>query len=410
MNSRKSVLKLITNFFIKNEDHVSFRFQELEDERDRRFARALAFGVLKHAFELDEWLNLELLQKPLKDKEASLRCLLLIGLYQVRYMDIPDHAVVNETVKLERRDWKRRLANAVLRKAVSHRKFEPVSEEARWNHPAWLIEAIQRHYPEHWKAILRENNHAAPNTLRLTEPENFQEWFGGEAERDPLIESACHLKYAQPLESLPGYEDGEVFAQDTASQLTPSLLQVETGHRVLDACSAPGGKACHLGLFTKDLTCLEVEPKRIQRLRDNLERARVRARIIEADAATYSFEPAHFDRILLDAPCSATGVIRRHPDIKHRRQARDIEKLVQTQSALLENLWPALKPGGRLLYATCSVLPDENESVIAAFLEKHSDAVHLPIDAEWGIAKNLGRQILPGPMDGFYYCLIEKEC
>jgi len=228
-----------------------------------------------------------------------------------------------------------------------------------------------------------------------------------------MVESALILDKPISVHELPGFNTGHVSVQDAAAQLSASLLDCHPGMRVLDACAAPGGKTGHLLERTPNLQMVAVDNSelRLHRINENLERLGFQAEVELGDAGdSGDWSVTGFDRILLDAPCSATGVIRRHPDIKVLRRKGDIDALHKQQVRLFENLWEMLRPRGRLLYATCSILPAENVAVVKEFLENHSEAKHCPIEAEWGMAQPYGRQVFPGKdaMDGFYYAIIEK--
>jgi 16S rRNA (cytosine967-C5)-methyltransferase len=219
------------------------------------------------------------------------------------------------------------------------------------------------------------------------------------------------------VDLLPGFTEGLVSVQDTAAQLAAELLAVQAGHRVLDVCAAPGGKTAHILEHQpqlKDLVAVDIDASRMQRVSDNMQRLRLSAKLVVGDATNPQdwWDGQFFDRILLDAPCSALGVIRRHPDIKLLRRAEDIKPLQALQKNILNAVWPLLTPGGILLYATCSILKQENEQQIDAFLAEHPDAVELPIDEAWGFTGSHGRQIMTGEqaMDGFYFARLSKHC
>ncbi len=231
----------------------------------------------------------------------------------------------------------------------------------------------------------------------------------------PLAPTGVYLDTPQSVESLPGFTDGELSIQDEAAQLCAGLLAPSAGERVLDACCAPGGKTGHLLEYQpglRELVALDSDAERLERVSENLQRLGLAATLRAADAGAVEdwWDGAPFDRILLDAPCSATGVIRRHPDIKLLRRPDDVAKLATVQGRLLNRLWQTLAPGGRLLYATCSVLPAENDAVVGAFAADRGDCRVLPIDTDGGLATSCGRQLFPRPdgHDGFYYALLEK--
>jgi 16S rRNA (cytosine967-C5)-methyltransferase len=401
-------------------------FQSLPPER-RALAQELCYGTLRWAPRLEALLAL-LLDKPLKAKESDIKALLLLGLYQLTEMDIPPHAAVSETVAvtaLLNKGWARGLVNAVLRRyqreqtALEHALEQ--DEVAATAHPAWLLGLLKTAWPEQWPAITEANNRRPPMTLRVNRRRHSRDAYqalldkeGLGAEASPHAPDALTLSQPVNVEQLPEFARGGVSVQDAAAQLAASLLAPLPGESILDACAAPGGKTGHLLEICSDieLTALDIEEKRLQRVAQNLQRLGLEARLLAADAAAPAawWDGKPFDRILLDAPCSASGVIRRHPDIKLLRHAGDIPQLVALQQSILEALWPLLKPGGLLVYATCSVLPQENSEQLANFLANHEDAHERPLQVRWGQAMRVGRQILPDQdgMDGFFYACIEK--
>ena len=395
--------------------------------RDRGLLRELCYGVCRWQPELQVLLD-GLLNRPLDPREPAARALLLIGLYQLHHLRIPDHAAVAETVAAARqlrKSWAASLTNAVLR-AFSRRRAELLARveadtAARTAHPRWLLETLQRDWPDDWPAIVAANNARPPFTLRVNLRQGDRDDYrvrlaaaGKSAE--PVAAAPAALTLAEPVEptALPGFAEGRVSMQDAAAQLAAPLLAVQPGLRVLDACAAPGGKTAHLLECVPDLalTALDQDADRLARVRDNLTRLRLHADLVVGDASrpTDWWDGVPYDRILVDAPCSATGVIRRHPDIKLLRRETDLAALADRQQEMLAALWPLLRPGGRLLYATCSVAQRENEQVVAAFLAAQPEAQVQPIRADWGRALALGRQILPGEggMDGFYYAVLVK--
>lgn len=397
------------------------------DSLDRGLLRELCHGVCRWHPQLQAGLD-RLLVRPLDPREHTIRALLLIGLYQLQHLRIPEHAAVAETVAAAgelRKPWAVGLTNAVLRAALRRRvelaEALQNDEVARTAHPLWLLERLQQDWPEDWSAIVAANNTRPPFTLRINP--HYRVASGGQkngelidqAERVANVETALMLGTAVDPMTLPGFAEGWASVQDAAAQLAAPLLDVQPGMRVLDACAAPGGKTGHLleCAPTLDLTALDQDAVRLQRVQENLTRLGLSARLVTGDARQPAdwWDGVPYDRILLDAPCSATGVIRRHPDIKLLRRDSDIGLLASQQWTLLTSLWPLLRPGGRLLYATCSVLRQENEQVITRFLSTQTDAEEQPIVASWGRRLAHGRQILPGEigMDGFYYALLLKR-
>lgn len=390
--------------------------------------RDICFGVLRWHERFSALLE-QLLGKPLKAADKDVECLLRVGLYQLVYQRTPDHAAVNETVKAVkklRKAWAEKLVNGVLRRFLRERDTllaaADVQEAARYAFPEWLLKRIRTAWPDHWKAVVQASNDHAPMTLRVNQRQYDAEAYrkqleiaGFGAEPVPGVVSALQLDRPVAVEQLPGFAQGVVSVQDAAAQRSAFLLACQPGMRVLDACAAPGGKTGHLLEHTPDLQviALDSSEQRLQRVADNLQRLGLQAEVVAADAGDTEqwWDGRLFERILLDAPCSATGVIRRHPDIKVLRRDTDIAALQQEQARLLQRLWPLLKPGGRLLYATCSILPEENYQQIVAFLATQQDALHLPIGDGWGHTMPAGQQVLPGErgMDGFYYALLEKR-
>jgi 16S rRNA (cytosine967-C5)-methyltransferase len=406
---------------------LSAEMAALEDPRQRAFARELVLGTLRWCERLEFILG-KLLQKPLRKKDRDLHALLLVGLYQVLMLDTADHAAVSETVDLARRSgkhWAAGLVNGVLRNALRQSDSLLAAADAvpsaRWSSPDWWIQQLQRDWPDHWQQILEGSNQRAPMILRVNQQQTSREAFmeqlleeGIGAQPHPVVDSAVELDMPVPVDSLPGFRGGVVSVQDAAAQLAAGLLMLAPGQRVLDACAAPGGKTGHLLEIESELSLLALDnsPARLERVEENLQRLKLKAETVCADAAATSdwWDGTVFDRILLDAPCSASGVVRRHPDIRQLRRESDLPQLSAQQQQLLNALWPLLAPGGILLYVTCSVFRSENARVVEAFMAEHEDAAELPLDVEWGQEQSVGRQLLPGEqgMDGFYYARLIK--
>lgn len=398
------------------------------EDRDRGFTQDLAFGTARWQPRLSA-LAAKLLQKPFKAADADVEALLLVGLYQLLYTRVPAHAAIGETVgcadKLKK-PWAKALLNAVLRRAqresealLAELEHDPVVRTA---HPRWLQKSLKAFWPEQWEAICAANNAHPPMILRVNRRHHSRDAYlqlltDAGISATPCVYSidGIVLEAATDVRSLPGFAEGWVSVQDEAAQLAAELLDLAPGQRVLDACCAPGGKTCHILEVEKDLAgvvAVDLEAKRLVRVRENLARLGLSADLIAADGrdtATW-WDGKPFQRILLDAPCSATGVIRRHPDIKLTRQPDDIAALAVLQGELLDALWPALEVGGILLYATCSTLPTENTEVIEAFLARTSGARELDLATAAGIKQSHGRQLLAqeGGHDGFYYAKLIK--
>ncbi|MDM3884123.1 16S rRNA (cytosine(967)-C(5))-methyltransferase RsmB [Pseudomonas sp. BCRC 81390] len=398
------------------------------DERDRGLTQDLAFGTARWQPRLD-LLAAQLLQKPFKAADADVQALLLVGLYQLFYTRIPAHAAIGETVgcadKLKK-PWAKGLLNAVLRRAqregeelLAGMERDPVVRTA---HPRWLQKSLKAFWPEQWEAICAANNAHPPMILRVNRRHHSRDAYLALLAEAGVGASACQysrdgivLAEACDVRGLPGFAEGWVSVQDEAAQLSADLLELAPGQRVLDACCAPGGKTCHLleaeaGLA--QVVAIDLEAKRLSRVRENLDRLQLDAELIACDARNTAswWDGKPFQRILLDAPCSATGVIRRHPDIKLTRQAEDIPALATLQGELLDALWPTLEVGGMLLYATCSSLPTENTDVIDAFLARTPGARELDLATTAGLRQPHGRQLLAqeGGHDGFYYAKLIK--
>lgn len=386
----------------------------------------LAYGTLRWYHQLVGVANL-FAARPFKAKDADIHALLLVGLYQLRHMRVANHAAVDATVSAAdvlKKSWAKGVLNACLRACL--REAERVeqaiaaSRELRYSHPAWLIDVIRNGYPNVWQRILDANNERPPMTLRVNTTRVARSDYlaalhaeGIAARTHSRVETALVLEMPVPVERLPGFAQGHASVQDAAAQLAADFLDAQPGQSVLDACAAPGGKAAHILERTPSLaqlTALEVDPQRLERLRLNLRRVGVDARLIRANAVDRSswWNGSMYDRILLDVPCSATGVIRRHPDIKVRRHPHDLPQLRHTQAQILDSVWPCLARGGKLLYVTCSVLNEENEQQMRDFLVRHTDVVTEPLQPG---GTTIGYQILPGEdeMDGFYYARLRKH-
>jgi 16S rRNA (cytosine967-C5)-methyltransferase len=400
--------------------------ENFEDGRDRAFLQAICYGVLRFHPRL-EFLLEQLLNRPLKARDIHLRALMLTGLYQISSMDVPAHAAVAESVAAAQeigRPNAKGLVNAVLRRYIRERTnldgLAMRSPEARWAHPEWLINRLAADWPDRWQSVLEENNRQPPMWLRVNRSRIAREDYLKRLEQLAIpgqyaSESLC-LDAPAPVGSLPGFSNGLVSVQDAGAQLAARFLDVRPGHRVLDACAAPGGKAAHILELCSDvdLDALDIDGGRLEMLESTFARLGLEARLIEGDAGRPEqwWDGRVYDRILVDAPCTATGVIRRHPDIKILRRESDVARLAQHQQEILDQMWPLLRPGGHLLYATCSILREENQSQAIAFLDRNADSepVMLELARDLGLEAGPGRQILPGDagMDGFYYACVRK--
>jgi 16S rRNA (cytosine967-C5)-methyltransferase len=397
----------------------------LDDARDRALLSALLHEGARW------WLRYEaavdgMLSEPLRAREPVVHAALVLGIVQLEVLRLPEYAAVAATVDAIRALGKTRfaaLANAVLRRWLRERETQgrrlDEAPTTRRAHPAWLLDVLAADWPQEFDSILTANNIEAPLWLRCnrrrTTPSALRTRLadvGVVSEAVTALPDALLLPQSTEIRTLPGYAEGLFSVQDGAAQHAAGLLDLADGMRVLDACAAPGGKSAHILEFAGvDLLALDANPARLRLVEENLHRLGLHAGVRAGDAAQPEpwWDGRPFERILLDAPCSATGIIRRQPDIKLHRRASDIDALVETQRRLLEALWPLLRAGGRLVYATCSVLARENVAQIEAFLARHADARVLPAVPGWRGAST-GAQNLPGEsgMDGFFYAVVEK--
>ncbi len=435
MNSRAIATQVLTEILSKKQSLTQIlpKYKKFcTKSEDAAFVQALCFGVLRFYPRL-KYIAYQLLAKPFKNKDEDLLFLICIGLYQLIELNTAPHAAISETVEASKqlkKPWASGLINAILRNYL--RKKETLTlaanqdEEAKTEHPHWLIQQFKEAWPMDFENIILANNNQAPLVVRVNQQkinrEDYLEKLSEKAINATVVkgtETGIILETSCDVAELPGFYEGMVSVQDGAAQLAANLLDPRAGMRILDACAAPGGKTAHI--LEKEphlakLLAIDISEERSAKIFENLKRLQLQANhinIITADASRPKgwWDGVLFDRILLDAPCSATGVIRRHPDIKFLRQPSDIAKLAEQQLSLLETLWPLLKPNGSLLYATCSILPIENVNVIEKFLSQESSAELLPLTIAWGQKLVVGHQLLPGQnnMDGFYYAHIGKK-
>lgn len=395
--------------------------------RDGALLQEICFGVLRWLPRLES-ITQALMDKPLKGKQRVFHHLILVGLYQISYMRVPAHAAVAETVnatKTLKKPQLRGLVNAILRSYQRDQDALDIAatrhDSGKFSHPSWLLTMLKNAYPQQWQQVIEANNEKAPMWLRVNRAchcrDDYREMLdkiGIETQIHPHANNALKLIKPTDVANLPGFDLGWVSVQDAAAQLAINYLDPHSGELILDCCAAPGGKTCHILEHQSNVSvvAMDIEPTRLTRVEENLTRLHLSAQVICGDARYPSqwWKGEKFDRILLDAPCSATGVIRRHPDIKWLRRADDIAQLVALQSEILDAIWAQLKPGGTLVYATCSVLPQENADQIRAFLAKTDDATLHTGTLHTGTLQNPGYQILPGQesMDGFYYAVLKK--
>lgn len=398
-------------------------------DEGRALAQELAYGVLRWHGRLTAIAG-QLLDKPLRARDGDIEVLLETGLYQLDAESAPAQWIVSEcvdTARLLGKDWAAGLLNALLRRfgreADALRAAADAEPAARYAHPRWLLDRLCDDWPEQWREIAEANNQRPPMTLRVNRRQSDVASYaerlaaaGLSATPHRLAPQALTLDAPVAVDALPGFGDGRVSVQDAGAQLAALAVDPEPGDRVLDACAAPGGKTGHLLELQPELSGLvavDSEAGRLGRVRENLGRLGLAAELHAADVGRVAdwWDGRPFNRILLDAPCTGTGVIRRHPDIKWLRRPGDPEALAETQARLLAALWPLLAPGGKLIYCTCSVMPAENESVIDGFLGTTADAAVAALPSEWGVGLRYGRQILPGQdgMDGFYYAGLVRQ-
>lgn len=417
-NPRTSAAKILQRVIYQGES-LSSALLDAEDP----LIRDLCYGSLRWHESLSALLS-ELLTKQLKKKDKDVECLIRVGLYQIIYQKTPDHAAVGETVsalKGLKKPWAKNLVNAVLRNYLrGQEKLQRIineQEPAKYAFPQWLIDEIRQAWPDNWQTILRESNQRAPMTLRVNlSLQNRDDYLkklqavGIDAKPLESVETAVILAKPCNVYDLPGFEEGEVSVQDGAAQLAATLLDCKDGMTVLDACAAPGGKTGHILESAKNLDVLAIDSSesRLERVTQNLQRLKLKAKVVTSDALDTEVyaKDKMFDRILLDAPCSATGVIRRHPDIKVLRRKSDIKELQKLQGKMLDALWEKLNIEGIFIFATCSILPQENEQQIRSFTERHSGIEVISI----ANSQSLGKQIFPNEygMDGFYLAKLKK--
>lgn len=397
--------------------------QQKVSDKDKALLQELCFGVLR-TLPQQEWLISKLMSRPMTGKQRTIHYLIMVGFYQLLHTRIPPHASLAETVEgavVIKRPQLKGLINGVLRQFQRQQEellAEFADSDKRFLHPEWLLKRLQKAYPSKWEAIVEANNQRPPMWLRVNRNHHTRdEWLAllETAEMNGFTHDAypdaIRLASPAPVQALPGFEQGWVTVQDASAQGCMTYLEPQNGDRILDLCAAPGGKTTHiLEVAPKaSVMAVDIDEQRLSRVYDNLKRLGMKAEVKQGDGRT----PAQwcgdeqFDRILVDAPCSATGVIRRHPDIKWLRRDRDINELAQLQSEILDAVWPHLKPGGTLVYATCSVLPEENSQQIAAFLKRTSNATLRTT----GTPEKPGVQNLPGAEDGdgFFYAKLIKE-
>lgn len=398
-------------------------------DQDKGLLQHLGFGACRHFFSINA-ISKILLEKPLPESARPVQALMWVGLYQLAYSDISEHAAINETVnaceQLNLGKFKGVL-NAILRRFQREKEALleglKASDVPHYEHPKWLIKLLKKSWPEHWQTICEQGNLQAPMCLRNNEmvqpiSEYLQTLKDSDikATKGELALTSIYLNSPMDVQGLPDFAQGSCSVQDEAAQLAAQLLDPQPNEIILDACSAPGGKTCHILERSNNqaqVTAMDADAKRLLRVNENLERLSLSANVIQGDASIPEswWNGNLFDRILLDVPCSATGVIRRHPDIKLLRKKEDIDNLALLQGEILRKSWALLKPGGTLLYATCSILPMENSQNIELFINEYADAHLLPIALHSGFDTGYGWQLFPqqNGHDGFFYALLKKS-
>ncbi|MCW5589327.1 MAG: 16S rRNA (cytosine(967)-C(5))-methyltransferase RsmB [Legionellales bacterium] len=403
---------------------LALELSTINERRDKAWLQEMVMGVCRYYHQLECYLN-SLVEKPLTGKKLPIKIILLMGLYQIIYMRTPEFAAVNEMVELSKKineAWASKLVNGVLRRFLRERESldQTLNENEvfRYSHPQWMIEKIKHHYPENYQTILQANNYMPSLVIRVNLQKITRDDYlkclldkGIQAQACQLSPAAITVSSKVIIPELPGFQAGWFFVQSESAQLAAYLLAPQKNDRILDACAAPGGKLCHLAEIEPQLELIAIEnnPHRLQKLQENIQRMQINTTFFGAEAQDLAswWDEIPFDKIILDVPCSASGVIRHHPDIKLLRQESDLITLTKTQMDLLTTLWQTLKPGGKLLYVTCSLFPEENQRIIQQFLAKHSDAKMLELAF---LSQMLTMPIVTSlTQDGFYYALLGKD-
>lgn len=426
LNSRATAAIILADL-LNSKGSLSTALSKLRDRPDYSLIQELSFGCCRWYWLIQSQLN-HFLSRPLRTKDCDIRCLLTIGIYQIREMKVANYALINETVEAARelnKPWATGLINGVLRAYLRGEKIKTFEDPTCASaHPEWLYRSIKAQWPAQAESILDANNLRPPMTLRINVQKISQTSYLDLLKEQSITASVGRTKTAVVLDTpckvdlLPNFEEGFVSIQDEASQYVPEILDLKPNLRVLDACAAPGGKTCHMLEYEPSLkvTAVDINKNRMQRLKDNLKRQNLSADILIADVKNIKnwWDEQRFDRILLDAPCSGTGVIRRHPDIKVLRTYDEVLTSIEIQKQLLQSLWNCLRSGGLLLYTTCSILQEENQLQIRDFLKSTNTAKCESIEIEWGVECKYGRQFLPevptnnqNP-DGFFFSLLRK--
>jgi 16S rRNA (cytosine967-C5)-methyltransferase len=403
-NARVIALNAICSVVLDKKSLSAFPYPEQVSP----LTKSMVFGTIRFYHQLNDIVS-DFLNHSLEKEDLDIHCLMLLGAYQILYSNIASHAGVFETVNVAdalNKPWAKKLVNAILREI--DRQKEKLQQQTHYSHPTWLLKKIKQLYPDDFAQIFTQNNTQAPMTLRIHP--NYLDKFNPNIKTAP---QALILNKAVNVYDIADFDQGSCFVQDASAQLAAPLLNPQNTDLILDACCAPGGKTTHLSELAPSATiiALDSNKERLKRVQENIDRFNIKnIHLFQGNAQTQDWwNGKHFDKILLDAPCSATGVIRRHPDIKLLRKPKDISALVALQKDILENLWIILKPGGTLLYATCSILKNENQDQIAQFLATHTNAKEIEINLDWGKKITYGKQQIPSyDWDGFYYAKLEK--
>ncbi len=417
-NVRTVALEAICSVVLNKRSLSAFNYPD--DLNDLSLIKSFVFGTIRFYHQLNDIVS-GLLKHPIEKENLDIHCLMLLGAYQILHSNVAPHAIIFETVNVVNdlnKPWAKGLVNAILREV--DRQKHLLQKQPHYSHPSWLVKKIKNNHPDHFEQIFANNNLQAPMGIRVHPTYQLDDYqaslsaIGIESHQVDIAPQALVLEKAVSVFKLPDFEQGACYVQDCSAQLAAYLLNPKEGELILDACSAPGGKTTHLSELApkSNIVALDNDGERLKRVQQNIDRFSIKnITILQGNAQTQDWwDGKLFDKILLDAPCSATGVIRRHPDIKLLRKPKDITALVALQKDILANLWPMLKPGGILLYATCSILKSENEEQMSCFLESYENAQELKIDLDWGINTKVGKQQLPSHnFDGFYYAKLQKR-
>jgi 16S rRNA (cytosine967-C5)-methyltransferase len=397
--------------------------------QQRGAAQDLSYGTLRFYGEIDAYL-VQLLEKPLTDDR--IHALLLVAIYQLLHDKADEFTVVNQAVQAVSefkrpapKSWAKGLVNAILRNFLRQKEQLATklsaSEVATYSYPRWWIDKLKTQYPNHWQGMLKMGNKHPPMTLRVnTQKISIDDYMQLLTRQDiaatHIGAQAVVLNKPVPVEKIPGFTDGIVSVQDYGAQLAAPLLDLQKNMRVLDACCAPGGKTGHiLELADVVLTSLDSDEERLLRVQSNLDRLELQASLVVGDASSTSWwDGVSFDRILADVPCTASGIVRRHVDIKWLRREADVASFAVQQAKILPNLWQMLAKGGKLLYVTCSVFNEENQGQVDNFLQNNADATQLPFELpvshiQASITQLNGQLIPSNAHDGFFYALLQKS-